>query len=717
MDILSKLSEELKLPQKQVDAAVKLIDEGNTIPFIARYRKEVTGSLDDTVLRALNDRLTYLRNLDKRREEVRASIAEQDKLTPEISEALDKAQILAEIEDIYRPFKPRRKTRADLARERGLEALASEIFAQNKTYSTPIIEMAAEYINEELGVLSAEDAINGACDIIAEDVSDNADYRRRIRELSYRYGTLSTEKVGEDENGTYSMYYEYSEKISDIPGHRVLAINRAEKEEVIKVSFTVPSDLILNDLFSRVISDPSSPAFKYVARAVIDGYDRLIAPSIERELRSDAFDLASEGAIKLFSENLKNLLMTPPLKGKTVLGLDPGYRTGCKLAVVDKTGKVLDTAVIYPTKPHERIADAERITGGLIQKYNVDVVAIGNGTASKESEIFIASLIKKLPVKFRYAMVSEAGASVYSASKLAADEFPDFDVTQRSAVSIARRLQDALAELVKIDPKSIGVGQYQHDMKPTRLSEALEGVVEGCVNSVGVDLNTASHSLLSYVAGINATSAKNIVKYREENGEFRSRADILKVPRIGAKAYEQCAGFLRVSGSSEVLDCTGVHPESYDAARKLISTFGYTSDDVVNSRLSGLRAAVKDYGTEKLSGELGIGVPTLNDIIGELEKPGRDVRDEAPEQEFRDDILDMSDLKDGTVLTGTVRNVIDFGAFVDIGVHQDGLLHISQISNKYIKHPSEVLSVGDRVTVKVLSVDLKKQRISLTMKL
>lgn len=717
MDILLKLSEELKLPQKQVDAAVKLIDEGNTIPFIARYRKEVTGSLDDTVLRALNDRLTYLRNLEKRREEVRASIAEQDKLTPEISDALDKAQILAEIEDIYRPFKPRRKTRADLARERGLEPLASEIFAQNKTYSTPITEMAAEYINEELGVLSAEDAINGACDIIAEDISDNADYRRRIRELSYRYGTLSTQKVGEDENGTYSMYYEYSEKISDIPGHRVLAINRAEKEEVIKVSFTVPSDLILNDLFSRVITNPSSPAFKYVARAIIDGYDRLIAPSIERELRSDAFDLASEGAIKLFSENLKNLLMTPPLKGKTVLGLDPGYRTGCKLAVVDKTGKVLDTAVIYPTKPHERIADAERITGGLIHKYNVDVVAIGNGTASKESEIFIASLIKKLPVKFRYAMVSEAGASVYSASKLAADEFPDFDVTQRSAVSIARRLQDALAELVKIDPKSIGVGQYQHDMKPARLSEALEGVVEGCVNSVGVDLNTASHSLLSYVAGINATSAKNIVKYREENGEFHSRAEILKVPRIGAKAYEQCAGFLRVSGSCEVLDCTGVHPESYDAARKLIATFGYRSEDVMQSRLSGLRTAVKDYGTEKLSQELGIGVPTLNDIIGELEKPGRDVRDEAPEQEFRDDILDMSDLKDGTVLTGTVRNVIDFGAFVDIGVHQDGLLHISQISNKYIKHPSEVLSVGDRVTVKVLSVDLKKQRISLTMKL
>ncbi|MBQ4065714.1 MAG: RNA-binding transcriptional accessory protein, partial [Clostridia bacterium] len=574
-----------------------------------------------------------------------------------------------------------------------------------------------DYIDAEKGVETAEEALNGACDIIAEDVSDNADYRRRIRELSAEFGVIKTEKVGDDENGTYSMYYEYEEKVSAIPGHRILAINRAEKEGVLKVSLNVPSDTILNDLFANVIAEPKSPAFRYVAKATIDSYDRLIAPSIEREIRSDLFDNAGEGAIKLFSENLKNLLMTPPLKGKTVLGLDPGYRTGCKLAVVDKTGKVLDTAVIYPTKPHERIAEAERITGGLIKKYGVDVVAIGNGSASKESEIFIAGLIKKLPEKFHYAMVSEAGASVYSASKLAAEEFPDFDVTQRSAVSIARRLQDALAELVKIDPKSIGVGQYQHDMKPARLSEALEGVVEDCVNSVGVDLNTASHSLLSYVAGINATSAKNIVKYREENGEFKSRAEILKVPRIGAKAYEQCAGFLRVSGSSEILDCTGVHPESYAAARTLVSKFGYTDEDVRASRLGGLRASVKQYGSGKLCEELGIGEPTLNDILGELEKPGRDVRDAAPQQEFRDDILDMSDLKEGMVLTGTVRNVIDFGAFVDIGVHQDGLVHVSQISNKYIKHPSEILSVGDRVTVKILSVDVKKQRIGLTMKL
>jgi len=717
MDILSKLSEELNLPQKQIDAAVKLMDEGNTIPFIARYRKEVTGSLDDTVLRNLSDRLTYLRNLEKRREEVREAIAAQDKLTPELSAALDRAEILAEIEDIYRPFKPHRKTRADVAREKGLEPLAALLIAQEKSYEGDLAAIAEAYIDAEKGVETAEEALNGACDIIAEDVSDNADYRRRIRELSAEFGVIKTEKVGDDENGTYSMYYEYEEKVSAIPGHRILAINRAEKEGVLKVSLNVPSDMILNDLFAKVIAEPKSPAFRYVAKATIDSYDRLIAPSIEREIRSDLFDNAGEGAIKLFSENLKNLLMTPPLKGKTVLGLDPGYRTGCKLAVVDKTGKVLDTAVIYPTKPHERIAEAERITGGLIKKYGVDVVAIGNGTASKESEIFIAGLIKKLPEKFHYAMVSEAGASVYSASKLAAEEFPDFDVTQRSAVSIARRLQDALAELVKIDPKSIGVGQYQHDMKPARLSEALEGVVEDCVNSVGVDLNTASHSLLSYVAGINATSAKNIVKYREENGEFKSRAEILKVPRIGAKAYEQCAGFLRVSGSSEILDCTGVHPESYAAARTLVSKFGYTDEDVRAARLSGLRASVKQYGSGKLCEELGIGEPTLNDILGELEKPGRDVRDAAPQQEFRDDILDMSDLKEGMVLTGTVRNVIDFGAFVDIGVHQDGLVHVSQISNKYIKHPSEILSVGDRVTVKILSVDVKKQRIGLTMKL
>ena len=716
MDIIKALSTELEIPAKQIEAAVKLIDEGNTIPFIARYRKEVTGSLDDTVLRNLSDRLTYLRSLGARREEVRNSIASQGRMTPELSAALDRAAILAEIEDIYRPFRPHRKTRADIARERGLEQLAEYIFAQKKKYSVPITEKAEEYIDPEKEILSADDAINGACDIVAEDISDNAEYRKRIRELSVEYGSLSTEKTGEDPDGTYTMYYDFSEKLSQIPGHRVLAINRAEKENVIKVTLSVPTDIVLNDLFSRVITEPGSPAFDYVASAVIDGYERLIAPSIAREIRADIFDTASEGAIKLFSENLKNLLMTPPLKGKTVLGLDPGYRTGCKLAVVDRTGKVLDTAVIYPTKPHERIEAAEKITSGLINRYGVDVVAIGNGTASKESEIFIANLIKKLSRPVKYAMVSEAGASVYSASKLAADEFPDFDVTQRSAVSIARRLQDALAELVKIDPKSIGVGQYQHDMKPARLNEALTDVVENCVNSVGVDLNTASHSLLSYVAGINASSAKNIVKYREENGEFRSRAEVLKVPRIGAKAYEQCAGFLRVSGSNEILDCTGVHPESYGAARSLIARFGYTEDDVRAFRLSGLRQSVKKAGTAKIAEDLGIGEPTLLDIVGELEKPGRDVRDSLPGQEFRDNVMDINDLKPGMALTGTVRNVIDFGAFVDIGVHQDGLVHVSQISSQFIKHPSEVLSVGDRVTVRVLAVDVKKQRISLTMK-
>ncbi len=716
MEITEKLSRELEISQKQIEAAVKLIDEGNTIPFIARYRKEATGSLDDTVLRKLNDRLVYLRNLDKRREEVKLSIESQGKLTPELSDAIEKAELLAEIEDIYRPYKPHRKTRADVAKEKGLEPLAELIFEQRLHYNPDIEAVAEEYLNEEKEVLSVNDAINGACDIIAEKVSDNAGYRKRIRELSFEYGILKTEKVGEDENGTYSIYYDYTEKMSKIPPHRILAINRAEKEEVIKANLDVPYELILNDLFEKAVTEPKSPAFKYMACAVIDGYDRLIAPSIEREIRSGMFDIACEGAIKLFSENLKNLLLTPPLKDKTVLGLDPGYRTGCKLAVVDKTGKVLDTAVIYPTKPHEKIEEAEKITLKLISKYGVDVVAIGNGTASKESEIFIAGLIKKMSGTFKYTMVSEAGASVYSASKLAAEEFPDFDVTQRSAVSIARRLQDSLAELVKIDPKSIGVGQYQHDMKPARLSEALEGVVENCVNTVGVDLNTASHSLLSYVAGINSASAKNIVKYREENGEFKSRAEILKVPRIGAKAYEQCAGFLRVLGSSEIFDCTGVHPESYGAAEMLIKEFGYTEDDVREGKLKDLKNKVSDYGADILAEKLGIGKPTLLDIASELEKPGRDIRDSLPKQEFRDDIMDINDLKPGMMLEGTVRNVIDFGAFIDIGVHQDGLVHVSQLSEKYIKHPSELLSVGDRVSVKVLSVDVQKRRISLSMK-
>lgn len=716
MDIIKKLAEEFSLKEKQVESTVTLIDDGNTIPFIARYRKEVTGSLDDTVLRELNERLEYLRSLDKRRNEVFASISEQGKMTPEIETALSEALILAELEDIYRPFKPHRKTRASIARERGLEDLALSLFLQEKEYSNPIYELAAEFVDSEKEINSAEEALAGASDIIAEDVSDNAEYRKEIRELTYLYGTITTKQIKEGDS-VYSMYYDYSEPINQIPEHRILAINRAENEEYIRVSIDMPSEICLNYLFAEIISERESPAFKYVASAIVDSYNRLIAPQVEREIRSQLFDRASEGAIKLFSENLKNLLMQAPVKGKTALGLDPGYRTGCKLAVVDKTGRVLDTAVIYPTKPQERIDEAKKIVKKLIRTHNVEIIAIGNGTASKESEIFIAEVLKELPNDIKYAMVNEAGASVYSASKLGAEEFPNFDVTQRSAVSIARRLQDPLAELVKIDPKSIGVGQYQHDMKQARLDEALSGVIEDCVNSVGVDINTASYSLLSYVSGINSASAKNIVKYREENGEFTERAQILKVPRIGAKAFEQCAGFLRVSGSSDILDNTGVHPESYSAARKLLSKYSYTEDDVRKNRLSELRKRAESTGISKLSEELEIGEPTLLDIISELEKPGRDVRESLPPPQLRDDIMYISDLKPDMLLTGTIRNVIDFGAFVDIGVHQDGLIHVSQLSDKFIKHPSEVVSVGDIVKVRVISVDTAKKRIALTMKI
>ncbi len=715
MDILNKLAEELGLRQEQVEKTVALIDDGNTIPFIARYRKEVTGSLSDEILRDLFDRLTYLRNLEARKAEVIASITEQGKMTDEIAEAIDAAQILAEVEDIYRPFKPKRRTRASIARERGLEPLAEALMLMQKEYSPTLDEIAESLIDAEKGVETAADAFAGACDIIAEDISDNADYRKEIREMTWDFGVI-TSKAAKDEDSVYSMYYEYSEGVKSIADHRVLALNRGEKEEFLKVSVDISPEVILNYLLYAVITDYQSPAAKYVRFAIIDSYQRLIAPSIENEIRSMLFDRAGEGAIKLFSDNLKHLLMQPPVKGKCVLGLDPGYRTGCKLAVVDKTGKVLDTGVIYPHKPQERTEESAKIVKKLINTWSVELIAIGNGTASKESEIFIANILKEISGDIHYAMVSEAGASVYSASKLATDEFPDFDVTQRSAVSIARRLQDPLAELVKIDPKSIGVGQYQHDMKPARLDESLTGVVEDCVNSVGVDVNTASHSLLSYIAGINATSAKNIVKYREENGEFKSRSEILKVPRIGAKAYEQCAGFLRVPSSKKILDNTGVHPESYDAAEKLLDMFGYTMKDVSDNKLAGIKDKVTAAGLNKVAGELGIGEPTLADIISELEKPGRDVRDSLPAPILRDDVMDMEDLKPGMKFKGTVRNVIDFGAFVDIGVHQDGLVHISEISNKFIKHPSEVLSVGDIVDVTVKDVDLKKKRISLTMK-
>ena len=716
MDIIKTLAKEFNLNQTQVEKTVELIDEGNTIPFIARYRKEVTGSLDDTVLRELFDRLTYLRNIQKRKEEVKNLIAEQGKLTDELAAAIDAAQTITEVDDIYRPYRPHRKTRASVAKEKGLEPLAELLMSQLDKYEPSIEEAAAEYISDEKGVASVEEALAGACDIIAESISDNADYRKNIRKITFDNGIISS--TGDNEvDSVYSKYYEYSEPIKKIPHHRVLAINRGEKEEFLKVSLSVDKALVLNYLMYMVITSPKSPAYKYVSAAIIDGYDRLIAPSIEREIRNDLFDAASEGAIKLFADNLKHLLMQSPLKGKTVLGFDPGYVNGCKTAVVDKLGKVLDTAVVYPTtKSKSRIEEAKKIIKSHIAKYNVDVVAIGNGTASKESEMFIAELLREMNTDCKYIVISEAGASVYSASKLAAEEFPDFDVMQRSAVSIARRLQDPLAELVKIEPKAIGVGQYQHDMKPARLDGALTGVVEDCVNAVGVDVNTASYSLLSYISGINMTSAKNIVKYREENGEFTKRSQILKVPRVGAKAFEQCAGFLRVPRSKEILDNTGVHPESYEAAHKLLDMFGYTEDDVRRGGLSELSEKIKQAGSATVCEKLGIGAPTLYDIARELEKPGRDVRDDLPAPVLRDDVLGMEDLKPDMVLTGEVRNVIDFGAFVDIGVHQDGLVHISELSDRFVKHPSDILSVGDVVKVRVLAVDVKKKRISLSMK-
>ena len=715
MNIFETLAKELNITLTQVEKTVELIDEGNTIPFIARYRKEVTGSLDDEILRKFEERLNYLRNIEKRREEVIELIRAQEKLTPEIEEAIKNAVTITEIDDIYRPFRPHRKTRASVAKEKGLEPLALLILEQRDAYDPSLDEIADTYIDAEKGVESREQAYAGACDIIAESISDNAEYRKEIRRLTFQFG-LVTSKANTEEDSVYAQYYDYSEGVKKIPSHRVLAIHRGEKEDFLKVAIVVEKDFILNYLYNEIILPNLSEAKKHVEAAIVDGYDRLIAPSVEREIYNDLFDNACEGAIALFSDNLKHLLMQSPIKGKVVLGFDPGYVNGCKLAVVDPVGKVIDTGVIYPTKPRQRIDEAKRIVKSMIRAHKVDVIAIGNGTASKESEIFIADLLKEVESDTKYIVISEAGASIYSASKLAADEFPDFDVMQRSAVSIARRLQDPLAELVKIDPKSIGVGQYQHDMKPARLDEALTGVVEDCVNSVGVDVNTASHSLLSYIAGINAASAKNIVKYREENGAFKTRAEILKVPRIGAKAYEQCAGFLRVPDSKFILDNTGVHPESYESALKLLNKFEYTQEDVKANKLSMLRVKAEKYGMKKLAEEFSVGEPTLVDIITELEKPGRDIRDSFPAPVLRDDILGMEDLKPEMLLTGTVRNVIDFGVFVDIGVHQDGLVHISELSDKYVKHPSQVVSLGDVVKVKVLSVDLKKKRIALSMK-
>ena len=718
MDIIKILSEELNIPAERVEKTVALIDEGNTIPFIARYRKEVTGSLDDVTLRALDDRLSYLRKLDERREEIRSAIENQGKLTDELTHALSLAVTLVELEDIYRPYKQKRRTRASVARERGLAPLAELILSQPLSLDRPIEETAAEYVDAEKDVPDAAAALAGASDIIAEDISDSAEYRKMLRDFAFEAAELETRLADEEKENTkiYADYAEYREPVRTVKGHRVLAITRGEKEECLKVTMTLDRDAALARLYSRVITEKDSPTAPLVRAAAEDSYDRLIFPSLEREVRAELFDTASEGALKVFSDNLRHLLLAAPLKGKTVLGYDPGYRTGCKLAVVDKTGKVLDTAVIYPTKPREETDKSRRLVLKLINTYGIDVVAIGNGTASRESEAFIAETLKSCDRKVAYTIVSEAGASVYSASELAAKEFPDFDVTERSAVSIARRLQDPLAELVKIDPKAIGVGQYQHDMKQNRLTEALDGVVEDCVNSVGVDVNTASYSLLSHIAGINATAAKNIVAYREENGEFRSRSAIKKVPKIGDKAFQQCAGFLRVSGSSEVLDNTGVHPESYAVARALLAEFGMTEDEVRGGRIGSLRALALARGTGKLAKKLECGEPTLLDIIGELEKPGRDIRDSAPPPVLRTDVLTIDDLEDGMVLTGTVRNVVDFGAFVDIGVHDDGLLHVSEMSDRFVKNPADVLKVGDVIEVRIKGVDRKRGRISLTRK-
>lgn len=712
MDIIASITDQFKLQRWQVENTVKLIDEGNTIPFIARYRKEAHGTLDDQTLRQISERLEYLRNLDKRREEISKSIIEQEKMTDELQQKIDNAATLAELEDLYRPYKPKRKTRASVAKEKGLEPLAVAIYEQKSGVDPAAL--AVDFIDAEKGVENVEDALKGASDIIAEDISDNADIRRRLRNLFSVMGVI-TSKAKTEEDSVYANYYDFTDKVDKIAGHKILAIDRGESEGFLKVSVTLDRPKAISIIEKETIKGTGA-CTDFVKVAGEDAYDRLIYPSVENETRTMLTDRAATAAIKVFAQNLRPLLMAPPIKGKVCLGLDPGYRTGCKVACVDATGKVLDTGVIYVTHSEAQKLDAERFIAGLIKKHNVDIISIGNGTASKETEIFAADLIKKIPEKVSYMVVSEAGASVYSASKLAAQEFPQFDVSLRSAVSIARRLQDPLAELVKIEPKAIGVGQYQHDMPKKELEAALDGVVEDCVNSVGADLNTASPSLLSHIAGINGTIAQNIVTYREENGAFESRAALKKVPKLGPKAYEQCAGFLRIAESKNVLDNTGVHPESYDAAKTLLTLCGYDLKDVKSGNIPELHARIESQGYASLAERLSIGEPTLHDIENELLKPGRDPRDELPPPLLRSDVMEMKDLKPGMELKGTVRNVIDFGAFVDIGVHQDGLVHISQITDKYIKHPSEVLSVGDVITVRVLEVDLNKKRIGLTMK-
>lgn len=713
MNITEKLTSEFNLKTWQVENTVKLIDDGNTVPFIARYRKEATGSLDDQLLRSLCDRLGYLRNMQDTAQKIKSAIEEQGALTEEIVKAIDSAQTLTELDDIYRPFKKKRKTRASVAKEKGLAPLADLIYAQATDSAEPQI-LAKDFINADLGVETIDDALSGAKDIIAEMISDDADIRRRMRFVCMAHGVLCVKATGE-ELDVYEMYADYREPLSKIANHRILAVNRGEKEGFLKASVEFDHEKAMF-IISRDHIKEGSPCTETVKQATEDAYTRLIFPSIEREMRNALTERASQDAIKVFSENLQQLLMQPPIKNTVTIGLDPGYRTGCKVAVIDSTGKVLDTGVIYPAPPHNKVDEAKTIIKNFIKKYNVTTFAIGNGTASHETECFAAEVIKEIGDNVSYMVVSEAGASVYSASKLAAEEFPDYDVSLRSAVSIARRMQDPLSELVKIEPKAIGVGQYQHDMPEKELTASLDGVVEYCVNSVGVDLNTASVQLLSHVSGINQSIAKNIVAYREQNGIFTDRVQLKKVSKLGPKAYEQCAGFLRIADGKNALDNTSVHPESYDAAKKLLKLCSYTENDITNRNINGIIEKVESLGTEKIADELGVGVPTLLDVAKELEKPGRDPRDEMPKPMLRHDIMNMNDLKSGMELKGTVRNVIDFGAFVDIGVHQDGLVHISQITDRYIKHPSEVLKVGDIVTVWVLAVDSAKKRISLTMR-
>ncbi|MCI6537927.1 MAG: RNA-binding transcriptional accessory protein [Lachnospiraceae bacterium] len=713
MDIIRKLAEELQIRPAQAQAAVKLIDEGNTIPFISRYRKEATGALNDEVLRNLYERLNYLRNLEEKKEQVISSIEEQGKLTDALKQQILAAETLVAVDDLYRPYRPKRRTRATIAKERGLEPLANVLLLQQLDH--PAQEEAAGYLSEEKGVATAEDALQGAMDIVAEAIADEADYRTYIREKTMKKGTLTSSAKDEKAESVYEMYYDFEEPVAKLAGHRILALNRGEKEKVLTVKLEAPEEEIIRYLEKKTLHRDNPYTTPYLKEAVADSYERLIAPAIEREIRNTLTETAQEGAIRVFGKNLEQLLMQSPIRGQVVLGWDPAFRTGCKLAVVDATGKVLDTVVIFPTAPQNKVAEAKAVLKKLIAKYHITLISVGNGTASRESEQVIVELLKELPVPVQYVIVNEAGASVYSASKLATEEFPNFDVGQRSAASIARRLQDPLAELVKIDPKSIGVGQYQHDMNQKRLGEALEGVVEDCVNKVGVDLNTASVPLLEHVSGINKTIAKNIVAYREENGIFKNRKELLKVAKLGPKAFEQCAGFLRISEGTQPLDATSVHPESYGVAEALLKQLGYSKDELKKGALPGLHKKIRDY--KKLAEELGTGELTLRDIVGELEKPGRDPREDMPKPILRTDVLEMKDLKPGMVLKGTVRNVIDFGAFVDIGVHQDGLVHISQICDRFIKHPLEAVSVGDIVDVQVLSVDVAKKRIALTMKI